>query len=98
MKIKKITITEQYESEKTREYDFIADQGKSIFENAKNALQFVKEDSYFAAAGIDAENDPDIYTHDDFDDILSLNEKEFIFSWWGKNYSAGVEISVIVEE
>ena len=99
MEVKKITVTAIYEDEKNAELQFTPDQEKSVFENAAAALQSVKsEDSYFSAAGITAENDPDIYTHEDFEDILASSEKEFFFSWWGKNYSAGVEVSVIVTE
>lgn len=98
MKIKKITVTAIYEDGKNAEFQFTPDPEKSVFENAAAALQSVKSDSYFDAAGIEAEDDADVYTHDDFDDVLSLNEKEFFFSWWGKNYSAGVEVSVIIAE
>lgn len=99
MEIKKITITEQFEDEKTSEFEITPDQEKSVFENAAAALQYVKlEDAYFDAAEITAVDEPDIYTHEDFEDILALNEKEFFFSWWGKKYSAGVEVSVIVVE
>lgn len=98
MKIKKITITEQYENDKTRKFDFPVDSTKTIFQNAKYALRTVCENAYFADAKIAAKNDPSIYTHEDYEDVLAENEKEYMFCWWGKKYDAGVEISVIVEE
>lgn len=98
MKIKKITAAEQYENDQYREFDFPVNTSKTIFQNAKEVLHFVKENPYFENAKISAKNDPQINTSEDYPDILAENEKEYVFFWWGKKYGAGVEISIIVED
>lgn len=98
MKIKSIRVVEQYEDEKTNEYEIVIDHSKSVYENALNALKEVEEKEYFSEAEIISSDDADIYTHDDYSDILSENEKEYIYSWYGIKYGAGVEISIITEE
>lgn len=98
MKIKSVRITEQYEDEKTNEYLIQADQTKSVYENALIALKTVNEKEYFSKAEIPSPDNPDVNTHEDYPDILAENEKEYLYCWWGFNYAAGVEISIIVEE
>ena len=75
MRIKRVQITEQYEDEKTNEYYIVADQTKSVYENALIALNVVNEKEYFSEAGISSPDDPDIYTNEDYPDILAENEK-----------------------
>lgn len=98
MKIIDVRVTEWDDDEVRNEYPFCADQTKSVYENALIALNEVIENEYFAEAEIFSPDNPDIYTSKNFPGFFAENEKEYLYCWWGINYAAGVEISILVEE